>query len=77
MYWSKATDVIAFGTANLLNHSNDSNVRLTRDRKRMLIHAYAKRDIEKGAELTIDYVRDIWFKPLRWNVVAHYRRTDV
>jgi hypothetical protein len=64
MGWSKKNDCIAFGVINLLNHSKNSNITLKRDKKNHLIRAYAKGNIKKGEELTINYICKLWFKPL-------------
>jgi hypothetical protein len=62
MYWTKKQDAISFGAINLLNHSNNSNVRIKRDYRNKLMRAYALNDIKKGTELTIDYECKLWFK---------------
>lgn len=64
MYWNSKTDCISFGVINLLNHSDHSNIRLTRDYQRRMIRAYALYDIDAHTELTIDYGCPLWFNPV-------------
>ena len=73
MYWGKKTDCIAFGLANLLNHAEESNVRLERDIKRRLISAFALRRILKGEEFTIHYHCKLWFNPMKPEKVSSGR----
>lgn len=46
---------VAFGEISFCNHSPAPNCRFELDRERLCVSLYACRDIEAGAELTIDY----------------------
>jgi SET domain-containing protein len=61
MYWDKKSDCIAFGPINLLNHSSSPTARLVRDRRECRIDMFAKTDLKKGEELTINYDCKLWF----------------
>lgn len=61
MSWNETHDVIALGITNLLNHSPNSNVTIFDDFKNRTKSVIAKRDIEEGEELTINYECDLWF----------------
>jgi hypothetical protein len=65
MFWDKNHDCIAFGYINLLNHDSDSNIRLEQDKKNLLFKAFAKRNIKKGEELTINYRCKLWFSEIK------------
>lgn len=70
MWWNSKKDCIAFGVINLLNHAEITNVVLRRDRKKRLIRAYAKCNIEAGTELTIHYLCKLWFKLFKIPIVV-------
>ena len=61
MWWTEKEDAIALGNLNLLNHSTTPNVSLSDDHVKMTKTIYAKREISKGEELTLDYGCDLWF----------------
>ena len=62
MWWTNRVDCLAFGVINLLNHSDNPNVRLVRNYRKRSISCIAKRDIHPGEELAIDYDCKLWFK---------------
>lgn len=55
-YWYEDTaSLIGFGFAGLYNHSFEANVDYQVDKINGIIRHYAKRDIEKGEELFLNY----------------------
>ena len=62
MYWNDEKDCIAFGIINLLNHSDNPNVRIENDYDNKLIKAFAIKDIEINEELVMKYRCKIWFE---------------
>jgi hypothetical protein len=61
MCWNDEVDCIAFGIINLLNHSENPNIRIENDYENKLLRAYAIKDIYRGIELTMKYRCEIWF----------------
>ncbi len=63
-YWSdrpEASGAIAFGYAELYNHSENPNVDLVRSEQNRTISFVAKQDIHIGEELCFDYGIELWF----------------
>jgi uncharacterized protein len=50
---------VALGRGSLFNHSYTPNVRAEKDFRSKLMRFYARRDIEPGEELTINYNGDV------------------
>jgi len=61
--WWKGRNKVALGlgVSVLINHSKDPNVLFKFDIKDKLIGVFAKRTIEKGEELSVDYKIPLWF----------------
>jgi SET domain-containing protein len=64
--WWKGRNKVALGLGItvLINHGKDPNVCFKFDIKDKLIGVYAKRSIEKGEELLVDYKIPLWFDPV-------------
>ncbi len=63
-YWSdrpEAAGAIAFGYAELYNHSDNPNVKLVTNEQSQTISFVAMQDIGVGEELCFDYGIELWF----------------
>jgi len=65
LWWRGRTQVaLGLGVSVLINHSKDPNVWFKSAIKDKLVGVYAKRSIEKGEELLVDYEIPLWFEPV-------------
>lgn len=64
--WWKGRNKVALGlgVSILINHSKDPNVWFKFDIEDRLVGVIAKRTIEKGEELLVDYKVPLWFDPV-------------
>lgn len=60
--WDGEYDAIAFGLSELINHSEDANVDIERNREERFILVRAVRSIEKGEEILYRYRCELWFE---------------
>jgi len=63
-FWDEppAEEAVALGMMSLCNHSPTPNADFETDVPNGVIRFVALRDIEKGEEITIDYVIPLWFE---------------
>jgi SET domain-containing protein len=64
LYKHRGRAAIALGYTSLLSHSSQPNCIFIRHIDELFIDVFAKRDIEVGEELTIDYQMTLWFEPI-------------
>jgi SET domain-containing protein len=64
--WWKGRNKVALGlgVSVLINHSKDPNVWFKSDIEGKVVGVIAKRSIEKGEELVVDYKVQLWFDPV-------------
>jgi len=55
LYWTKENACIAFGVANLINHSKFPNCKLSIDIERRTVSLMCIREINIGDEIVMDY----------------------
>ena len=65
LYKHRGRAAIALGYTSLLSHSYEPNCIFVRHIDELLIDVFAKREIRRGEELTIDYQMTLWFDPVR------------
>jgi hypothetical protein len=65
LYKHAGRSAIALGYTSLLSHSYTPNCIFVRHIDELFIDVFAKRRIESGEELTIDYQMTLWFDPVR------------
>ena len=65
LYRHQGRSAIALGYTSLLSHSYEPNCIFVRHIDELMIDVFAKRPIQKGEELTIDYQMTLWFDPVR------------
>ncbi|NNM71519.1 SET domain-containing protein-lysine N-methyltransferase [Enterovirga aerilata] len=63
LYRHEGRSAIALGYTSLLNHSYAPNCDFVRHIDELAIDLVARRDIQAGEELTIDYQMTLWFTP--------------
>jgi uncharacterized protein len=63
LYKHSGRAAIALGFASLLNHSYNPNCIFIRHIDDFIIDIVAKKDIQAGDELSIDYQMTLWFRP--------------
>jgi hypothetical protein len=63
LYTHEGRSAIALGFTSLLNHSYSPNCDFVRHIDELAIDLLARRDIQAGEELTIDYQMTLWFTP--------------
>ncbi|WP_375411611.1 SET domain-containing protein-lysine N-methyltransferase [uncultured Bradyrhizobium sp.] len=64
LYKHQGRSAIALGYTSLLSHSYEPNCIFVRHIDELLIDVFAKRPINAGEELTIDYQMTLWFDPV-------------
>jgi len=64
LYKHEGRSAIALGYTSLLSHSFEPNCNFVRHIDELVIDVFAKRLIEAGEELTIDYQMTLWFDPV-------------
>ena len=63
LYKHSGRAAIALGYTSLLSHSSNPNCGFVRHIDELFIDVFAKRLIQVGEELTIDYQMTLWFDP--------------
>jgi SET domain-containing protein len=64
LYKHSGRSAIALGYTSLLSHSYAPNCIFVRHIDELFIDVFAKRQIKRGEELTIDYQMTLWFDPV-------------
>src|SRR5690606_37904327 len=61
-WWDDGHQAVAFGPVSMVNHSDQPNATLARDRQAGLLRMVALRDIEPGEEIAHRYRQSYWFE---------------